>query len=107
MSKGLIMTKLTLLALLTASTLTTASADGMFSMGEMMTDAVKKIKTEITDTVTDIKDSVTDATTDLKNSLTDKEETISKENNATSELKKEMESIKDAPVTVSEDISKK
>lgn len=30
------MTKLTLLALLTATTLKTASAEGMFSMGDMM-----------------------------------------------------------------------
>ena len=38
------MTKLTLIALLTASTLTTASADGMFSMGDMMKDMTDTAK---------------------------------------------------------------
>ena len=84
------MTKLTLLTLLTASMLTTASADMGFGgiMKDMMdvpkdmitegTDAMKEMKDsakdvaeDAKDAVTDMKDSAKDATTDITNNIKD------------------------------------
>lgn len=104
------MTKLTLLALLTASTLTTASADGMFSFGDMMngmTDVVKEVKTKVTDTVTDIKDSATDSVTELKDKVSNLKDTDTKTAEIASRVQPNVSKIKDAPVTVSEDLPKK
>jgi len=84
------MTKLTLLTLLTASMLSTASADMGFGgiMKDMMdvpkdmitegTDAMKEMKNSAKDAVedakdaaTDMKDSAKDATTDMKDNIKD------------------------------------
>ncbi|CAA6816261.1 MAG: Unknown protein [uncultured Sulfurovum sp.] len=102
-TQGLMVKKLILIAFLAATTLTTASAEGMFSMGDMMkemTDAAKKIKTEISDATTGLKDSVTD----IKNKISPEEETPTA---TVPEKKSNANKPKDAPVSESKDLSKK
>ena len=108
------MTKLILISLFTATTLTTASAEGMFSISEMMKemrDVVKDIKTEMTDVTTDIKESTTNAVNDAKNSAVDAKDIAAKlqdqGQDAATDMKKEADVTKDAIITESEDLTKK
>ena len=95
------MTRLMLIAMLTASMLTTASAE-MFGgvIGDMM-DIPKEMITSGTDAMRDVKDSVKDSVDDIKDDDDDdkKEETKS-------EVAKAKVSEK-PKVTVSEDVSSK
>jgi gas vesicle protein len=90
------MTKLTLIAILTASTLTTASADMFGGVIKDMMDVPKEIITSTTDAMKDVKDSVKDSVDDVKDSASDtKEETTT---TSTAE-------VADVPVGVSNDVN--
>ena len=99
------MKKFSLLTLLATLTITTTSADGIFSMGNMMTDmtnAMKDIKTEMTDSMKDMKDEMKESIDDMKDSATDIKDNI--KDDAT---KDETKDAKGAAVTKSKEIIKK
>jgi len=101
------MKRLTLIALLTAATLTTASADSMFPMGDMMTemtDAMKEMKTEMTDAAKDMKNSAKDSADDMKDTA---KEVKDDAQDATTDIKDNVKKVEKPSVTTSEDISTK
>jgi len=85
------MKKLTLLATLTATLITTASADGMGGMFRDMMDIPKEVITSSTDAMREVKDSAVDSVKDIKDSVKDKDDDVKKDKTTTiSSEKKEV-----------------